>query len=76
MALPRKIHKIYAKITGNFWTECYTCGREFGGHEKGGGGKLMGDRIISELKLCPSCYWNQLSNDKSELSLNSLKKGL
>lgn len=33
----RRLAKLRARIGGYFWLPCDVCGREFGGHETGGG---------------------------------------
>lgn len=46
-------HRFRAFVGGYFWLPCPVCGREFGGHEKGGGEFYVGGGI-SRI-TCPRC---------------------
>ena len=50
MKLPRRLHRIYARLMGYFWLPCPKCGEYFGGHE------LTGyEPAINSWVVCPRC---------------------
>lgn len=53
---PRWLHRLYAFVNGYFWLPCPSCGRYFGGHERGGG--TLGNK--GTCPLCPRRYDDEM----------------
>ena len=55
--IPRRLHRLYARLAGYFWLPCPDCGREFGGHETFSPNisvTRVGELWSSQI-LCPDC---------------------
>lgn len=62
--IPRWMHRLYARLTGNYWLPCPMCGKMFGGHE------VVGDCYFEDIDgshdMCPACEKEKLAEMERE----------